>query len=276
MLPHRFPHQRSDFSDFLERGMERIVVRWADRVVTTTDRMRNAMLARYPSLPPEKFVCIPNSIDTDGIRSTQGVEPFEKLTITYAGTLYFDRTPEPLFRAVADVIATGRGSVNDIRIVLLGDCRKINGRDTEIVVREYGLDEVVQVIDRVPYPQAVEMMRKSHLLLVLAPQGHELVVPAKIYDYLGTGSVVITLAEPGATADLMHETQCGRCFSHADIAGMRDYIAGLLEDRSYRHLRNSPEMFARYDARELTTRLVSEITRVEAGARSEVVVGASQ
>ena len=274
MLPHRFSHQRSSLSDSLERRMEALVVRLADRVVTTTDRMRTAMMARYPSASPDKFVCIPNSIDTDGIRASCDVEAFDKLTITYAGTLYFDRTPEPVFHAVAQLIASGRGSANDIRIVLLGDCRKINGVPTENVVREYGLDSVVEVIDRVPYPQAVEMMRKSHLLLVLAPSRHELVVPAKIYDYLGTGAVVLTLAEPGATADLMDETQCGRCFSHTDISGIRDYIAGLLEGSRYRSLRNRPEMFTRYDARELTARLVSEITRVEADTRGEVVVGA--
>ena len=274
MLPHRFPHQRSAFSDFLERRMESLVVRLADRVVTTTDRMRTAMAARYPSQSPDKFVCIPNSIDTDGIRASRDVEAFDKLTITYAGTLYFDRTPEPVFHAVAQLIASGRGSGNDIHIVLLGDCRQINGVPTENVISQYGLDSVVEVIDRVPYPQAVEMMRRSHLLLVLAPSAHELVVPAKIYDYLGTGSVVLTLAEPGATADLMNETQCGRCFSHSDISGIRDYIGGLLEERRYRSLQNRPEMFARYDARELTGRLVAEISRVEADSRGGVAVGA--
>ena len=272
MLPHRFPNTRSTVSDALERWMEALVVKWADRVVTTTERMRAAMAERYPSTPSEKFVCIPNSIDTAGIQATAKSDTFDRLTITYAGTLYFDRTPEPLFRAVAGLLASGRAASSDIRIVLMGDCRQINGIDTSSVVAKYGLDGVVELIDRVPYPEAVAMMRRSHLLLVLAPQRHELVVPAKIYDYLGTGASVMALAESGATADLMAETQCGPCFSHTDIAGIQDYLAGLLASGGFRELRNRPEVFARYDARALTARLVAEITRVEADAHRQVMV----
>jgi len=239
--------------------------------VTTTERMRSAMAERYPSIPSERFVCIPNSIDTAAIPAA-APNAFDKLTITYAGTLYFDRTPEPLFRAVADLLASGRASASDIRIVLMGDCRQINGVDTTSIVRQYGLDTVVELIDRVPYPEAVAMMQRSHLLLVLAPERHQLVVPAKIYDYLGTGSAVMALAESGATADLMAETQCGPCFSHTDIAGIREYLAGLLASGRFRDLRNQPETFARYDARALTARLVAEITRVEADAERQVMV----
>ena len=271
MVPHRFPNTRSRLSDALERWMEALTVRWADRVVTTTERMRSAMAERYPSIPSERFVCIPNSIDTAAIPAA-APNAFDKLTITYAGTLYFDRTPEPLFRAVADLLASGRASASDIRIVLMGDCRQINGVDTTSIVRQYGLDTVVELIDRVPYPEAVAMMQRSHLLLVLAPERHQLVVPAKIYDYLGTGSAVMALAESGATADLMAETQCGPCFSHTDIAGIREYLAGLLASGRFRDLRNQPETFARYDARALTARLVAEITRVEADAERQVMV----
>ena len=273
MLPDRFVHTRSRLSDALERRMEALVARWADRVVTTTERMRDAMAVRYPHLPADRFVCIPNSIDMDRLQPDHQVESLARLTITYAGTLYFDRTPEPLFQAVSQLIESGRGSSDDIRIVLLGHCQRINDVETEVVARRYGLQDVVQVIDRVPYPEAVRWMQRSHLLLVLAPERHRLVVPAKIYDYLGTGSVVLALAEPGATADLMQETQCGRCFSHTDIAGIREYLAWLLEGRRYRTLRNQPELFSRYDARVLTARLVSEMARVEAGAHREVMVG---
>jgi glycosyltransferase involved in cell wall biosynthesis len=275
MLLDRAPGTRSRLSDAIERWMEALVVRWADRVVTTTERMRDAMLARYPSLPSSKFVCIPNSIDTEELRPTHDGDVPDRLTITYAGTLYFDRTPEPLFRAVADLIKAGRATAADIRIVLAGDCRRINDIDTEIVVRRHGLEDVVEVIDRRPYPEAVAMMQRSHLLLLLAPVRHRLVVPAKIYDYLGTGTVVLALAEPaGATADLMNETQCGRCFSHDDVAGIREYLASLLDGRRYQGLRNRPEVFARFNARTLTGRLASEMLRAEADARGGVVVRA--
>jgi hypothetical protein len=86
------------------------------------------------------------------------------------------------------------------------------------------------------------------------------VLPAKIFDYLGSGSTLLALAEPGATSDLLLETGAGRCFSRKDISGLKDYLLGLLIGARYRDLRNEPGRFSRYDARALTGQLVSELS----------------
>jgi hypothetical protein len=271
MLPERFPHTRSAASDRLERMMESAVVRCADRVVTTTERMRQAMLARYGAVPADRFTCITNSIDADAFHSHAAAAKYDALTITYAGALYFDRTPEPLFRAVGALIGSGAVSRRDIRIKLLGHCRHVDGVETRVIADRYGLGEVVEVIDRVPYSEVIAIMQRSHLLLMLAPERHRLVVPAKIFDYLGSGSSILTIAEEGATADLVAETQCGRCFSAGDDDGIRDYLAGLLRNGAYKELRNDPAAFARYDSRRLTERLVAGMVTTTTSAAERLV-----
>jgi hypothetical protein len=135
----------------------------------------------------------------------------------------------------------------------------------------YGLGGSVEVIDSVSYAEVVGIMQRSHLLLMLAPERHRLVVPAKMFDYLGSGSSILGIAEAGATADFIAETQCGRCFSSKDHEGIRDYLAGLLRDGAYKHLRNDPAAFARYDARRLTERLVAGMTTLETAAPERLV-----
>jgi hypothetical protein len=266
MLEDREPASRSRLSDRLERWMEGLVARCADRIVLTTERMREAMISRYPRLAPDKFVCIPNSIDSDRL-STNNSGRYDVFTITYAGSLYFHRTPEPLFKAVSYLIKSGSISTNDVRIKLVGRCRHIDGVNTRDVVVRYGLDEVVEVLDQLPYADVVRVMQRSHLLLMLAPQRHRLVVPAKFFDYLGSGSVILGLAEPGATADLMS----GPCFPESDEAGLRNYLLGLLREKSWQTLGNDPKLFWRYDARYLTERLAAEMARV-GGSRLEQVM----
>lgn len=256
MLPDRFPHLRTRVSDSLERMMEAAVATYADSVVTTTERMRTAMAARYARLPEDKFVCITNSIDTDAFAEPPGAK-YDQLTITYAGTLYFDRTPEPLFRAVGELVRTGRATARDIRIKLLGDCARANGVDTRALAAKYGLSEVVELTGHLPYSEAVRVMQRSHLLLMLAPERHRLVVPAKMYDYLGSGTAILAIAEPGATADLISQTECGRSFSAADSAGLAEYLASLLRTGGFRQLRNDPSRFACYHATRQTERLVA-------------------
>ncbi len=254
------PHLHSALGDRIESWMEATSMRRADRVITTTERMRQFYMARYPALPAEKFVAISNSIDTTRLAAAEEQAKFEALTITYAGTLYFGRDPEPLFRAVAALLRDGQIRPQDIRIKLMGACRMIEGVDTSVVVARHGLQDVVEVTDRVPYAQAVTVMQQSHLLLVLAPQGHRIVIPAKIFDYLGSGSAVLALADPGATSDLMDELQCGRCFATTDTAGLSQYLLGLVQSGEYRRLRTSAESVARYDARHLAGRLAAELT----------------
>jgi glycosyltransferase involved in cell wall biosynthesis len=240
--------------------MEAAVMRNADKVLTTTERMRASIVTRYPQLPPAKFVCLPNGVDLSRATIGDSTDKYDPLTITYAGSLYMDRTPEPLFQALGELVNEGKARLGDVRIKLVGSCRSIGDVPTEVLARRYGVESDVEIIDRVPHAEAIQIMQRSHLLLVLAPPNHHLCQPAKIFDYLGSGSKLLALAEPGATTDLIQETQGGVCFSQADINGLKTYLHQLLMEGAYRQLRNDAESFRRYDARSLTQQLVAELT----------------
>jgi glycosyltransferase involved in cell wall biosynthesis len=272
LLPERFPHTRSTVSDFLEGCMEASVARVADTVVVTTPRMQAAIRARYPRIAPDRFVCITNGIDSAAFQACGARGKYDRLTITYTGNLYFDRTPEPLFEAVSRLLQDRRIGAQDIRIKLVGQSRSCNGADTKAMADGYGLRDIVEVLDPVPYPEAVRMMQRSHLVLVLAPRRHQLVVPAKLYDYLGSGSTILAIAEPGATADLIEETASGRCFSETDVAGLRRYLEELIEGERFRTIGNAPESFSRYNLRQLTGRLVAAMEQAGARCADQIAV----
>lgn len=253
-VAERSPRLRSRLADTIERRLERCVVSRADLVVTTNDRLADALRERYPSLPSARFLSIMNSIDTDRMPTTP-VEKYSRFTITYAGTLYYGRTPEPLFQATRDLVADGSVASSDVRIKLVGDCKHTNGVETADLVKEYGLDDVVEILDPVPYSEALRIMQRSHLLLVLAPENHGLLVVAKVFDYLGSGSRLLALAEDGATADLVRGTGGGVCFQGSDVRGLRDYLRTVIEGGRYRELRNDPASFSAYAAMSMTRRL---------------------
>jgi glycosyltransferase involved in cell wall biosynthesis len=240
--------------------MEWSVVKYADRVLTTTERLRQSFIERYPVRPSDKFLCVPNSIDTTRFPLENTEAKYDALTITYAGTLYFDRTPEPLFRAVGALLREGKIGETDIRIKLVGNCRAIDGIDTMVVARRHGVESVVELLDAVPYTDAIRIMQRSHLLLMIAPEAHRLVVGAKLFDYLGSGSKILGLAEDGATADVIADTASGRCFSLSDVAGIREYILELITEKKFQTLRNDVTAFGRYDVRYLSGKLAAELS----------------
>lgn len=266
LLHTRPARVRSRLSDALERRMERAVVRLAHRVILTSETAHREMRGRYPDVPDSKFVWIPNSIDTDALRAEGPIAKYDTFTITYAGTLYFDRSPETLFAAVRALIHRGVLAPADIRIKLIGHCHEVEGEPTEVLVRRYGLEDVVEISPPMPYADVVRIMRRSHVLLVLAPGEHELIVPAKLYDYLGSGSSVLVLAEPGATADMVAKTKCGVCLPSADVDGLTAYLASILENGAFRTLGNDPDAFSQFDVHALTRRLTAEMAIVDAEA----------
>jgi hypothetical protein len=260
-LDARPPSTRSRASDAIERRMEAAVVKHADRVLTTTPRMAEAMRLRYSQFPQKTPVCVTNSFDNSKFQTTGAVEKYATFTITYAGTLYEGRTPEPLFAAIGGLIREGHIKESDVRIKLVGDCGFIDGIPTMSVAKRHGVEGVVEILDAVPHAEAVRIMQKSHLLLVISPELHRLIVPAKLYDYLGAGSRVVALAEPGATTDLIQETGSGECFSLSDVAGLRSHVHRLITTASVAWTPNAASL-QRFSSREMTARFARELTAV--------------
>jgi Glycosyl transferase 4-like domain len=215
----------------IERWLEWRVVQKADLVVANTEMLCEAFRKAYGSQLPDRFVCITNGFDGELFSSFGPVEKEKVFTIIYTGTLYFGRTPEPVFQAVRELIQEERIDAQAIRIRLVGHCQVIDGRPTGEVVRGYQLDGVVEVLEPVSYNRAIEMVRQSQLALLLAPnQPYQ--IPAKAYDYMGTGTKIMALAEDGATCDLVRSTGVGAAFRPSDTAGIKEFLVRSMTARA--------------------------------------------
>jgi len=89
-----------DLSLKMDRWLERNVIQKADIVVTTTDRLCEKLKAEYNNKNPEKYLCITNGFDAEYFSRFKHLGKYEKFTLTYAGSLYFGRSPEPVFQAL--------------------------------------------------------------------------------------------------------------------------------------------------------------------------------
>jgi glycosyltransferase involved in cell wall biosynthesis len=242
----------------IESWLERRVIENADLVVFNVDRLRNAYRNRYSNVSPDKFVYIPNGLPSQKVTVRSEPEKYTQFTISYTGSLYVGRSPEPLFHAVSRLIQSGAVAADAIRIKLVGQCRYIDGQTTETVVRKHRLESVVEVHDPVPHSEAVDIIRRSHLALLLAPS-LPYQVPAKIYDYLAAGTRILAIAEDGGTSDLLAETGAGSAFAGDEVDGIADFILGEIGgDPSSRR----PVSLGRLDVQRLTEQLVGHLERV--------------
>ncbi len=241
----------------IESWLERRVVEQADLVVFNVARLRDAYRARYADVPADKFVFIPNAITA--VSSDAALQTFERFTICYTGSLYVGRSPEPVFQAISRLIHAGALRPEAIRVLLVGQCRFIDGTPTDQVVRRYGLESIVEVRDFVPYAEAFELVRMSHLALLLAPN-LPYQIPAKVYDYLGAGTRILAIAEEGGTADLLRETGAGSAFASDDVDGIATFILDELGSTAPSGPREMS--LDRLEAGFLTKQLVGHLSQV--------------
>jgi len=251
---------RSEWSDRIEGWLEGEVVRNADKVLTTTNEHRTALMSRFPAEPGDKFVYVSNGIEMEKFLTGNFPDRYETFTISYAGTLYLKRSPEPLFKAIQKLISSGRVEMSAIRFKIFGNCELINGKTVAELAKDYGIDSIVEVSPPVPLSEAIEVMKSSHLLLLLVTSIQDINIPAKVYDYFGSRTRILAIAEPGATSELIKNTESGAAFIPADTDGIAEYIYELCSNSKRDHVRNNPQMYARFDTKVLTEKLATELS----------------
>lgn len=215
----------------IERWIERQVIRRSDMALFNTSNLRDAYRKRYSAEPERKFVYVPNGYDPTAFSRYRGLEMFPEFTITYTGSLYLGRTPEPVFSAIKALIDEGRIGPQELKLKLIGQCSTIGGRPARTVIDSYGLAPMVEVMDAVPYSVAVETIGRSHLALLLAPE-QPYQIPAKVYDYIGAGVRILAIAGEGATADFVETNGAGRAFSSTDVEGIKEFIYASFSERT--------------------------------------------
>ncbi len=268
---NRSPLSRSALSDRIEKWMEKQVIRNADAVLTTTKQLKRLLQDKYQIESRDKFLYIPNGVDTVNIQCERQPKNYAKYTITYAGTLYQGRNPVPVFEAIRNLIVNGRIGSDEISLKLIGNCDLIEGRPTVEVIRDYGLDNIVEVSGFVPYNEAIQVMRRSHLLLLVVPSNHYLCIPAKIYDYFGTGTRILAVTEDGATRELINETKSGECFSPIDIYGISEHIYRLMRNKDQQSSKIDPSSYSQFDAKHLTKLLTDKLSTMTARSQCSTI-----
>jgi glycosyltransferase involved in cell wall biosynthesis len=176
--------------------LERAAFRTADGVITNNLRLAEALAVKYPEAV---VTCVPNGVDPERLPRPAD-DPYPGLGIVYAGTLYGSRDLGPVVRALRIFFehhpaAACAGS--KLRIAGLAEPR--HALALRKVVAEAGLGQHVEVLGRLGRAQALEVVSRSRLAVVLA-QEQELQVPAKLYESVAMGIPTLVLATAGSAA----------------------------------------------------------------------------
>lgn len=208
------------FADKRHKQLEKRVLKNATKVVVVTWQMREEF----------KEICGRDDIhvilngfdDADFNKADQAVLDKE-FSIIHVGSMNKDRNPVALWQALKEVISELPDLQQHLRIRLIGPV-DFSVRES---IEQSGLKAFTTFTEFVPHEEAVLLQQQAQILLLVinnSPNAN-LLIPGKLYEYLGSGRPVLTIGP--AKSDAAHVIQLSRggaLHGFDDVTGLKARI----------------------------------------------------
>ena len=205
--------------------LERVLLRRAHAVTTATEAFRRNLLDRFSFLRPERVFAIPNGYDRDDFAGDLPKPSGDKLTLTYAGTIFRLTSARGLLGAIKRL---HRDSPNLARLLHV----QFLGRIVETELDAFEGTEALGVerLGYVSHERVIGELSRSHAVLCLLDDvpGVERIYPAKIFELMAMERPCFTLAPPGALTELVEAHGLGTILPPRDEAAIARALAELL------------------------------------------------
>jgi glycosyltransferase involved in cell wall biosynthesis len=177
-------------------ALERNVLANATCMIATTRELADVLKSHYRRADVR---WIPNGVDPELI-SAIDPDPYPGLSIAHIGTLYLGRDLGPVLLALSRFLrrnpaAAAAGTALRVAGFVAAD----RGKAFASQVREQGLQEFVHVLGPLEHRDAIAVLNRSSLAVVLAQQ-QPLQVPAKLYEAVGLSVPTLVIAEPDSAS----------------------------------------------------------------------------
>jgi glycosyltransferase involved in cell wall biosynthesis len=204
------PHYPPDRTQrHIYRWIERKTVRHCARAVFTTPGAVDMYRRRYPEIPENRWMLIPNGYDEAVFDEVEGSivdsrdpQPGRPLILLHSGVVYpSERDPKQFFEALSRLKTSGTINASRLRVRFRA-CRHMELLSA--MVREHGIDDLVELLPGIPYRDALVEMMTSDALLILQASSCNHQVPAKVYEYFRARRPLLALTDPaGDTAQVI-------------------------------------------------------------------------
>lgn len=211
---------------FMLRRLERLVFPRAAKVIVNTLQFALALGVAEPDLDVR---CFPNGVDMEQLpmRDERAVQ---RGSISYVGTLYAGRNLSSICAAMRALLSDRPDAAATLRLNVAGPMEPQHSRQFEDDIAAAGLQSVVNVRGLVPRAEALEILCRSHLSLVLA-QDQPMQVPAKLYESVGLGIPTLVIAEETSAAAFEARRIGAMTVDGTNVEELRSLMEDMLEGR---------------------------------------------
>lgn len=206
--------------------MQSMVFQHVKRVIVNNDAFASALRVAEPRLPVSM---IPNAVDTDFLPA-RTTERFDGVSIAHVGTMYAGRSLTSVLDAMSALMNAHPEAQQKFRLRLAGHMELAHRDKFFADLESHGVSNLVMLEGVLKRPEALDLLMRSHLALVLA-QDQPFCVPAKLYESLGLGVTTLVITERGSASAREGERLGAIVVDPSDTAGLTKVFVDALEGR---------------------------------------------
>lgn len=219
---------KNKFRLFMDRKLEKIVIKNADHIVTATSLMAERFKELYPG---KRYTSITNGYDEDDFKDMENTYlPHKEFRITYTGIMNKEQNPSKILNAIAGLLDEREELREKIKLKFIGQLDNPGDFENFNLFKELGLDKFSELVPYKPHKQVIkEMMNATVLLLLVGDYPlNEGIFTGKIFEYLRAGRPILAVVPPnGIAAEVIRETNSGIVASTSSEQEIAEAISKL-------------------------------------------------
>lgn len=223
---------RFKFRKKIERFLEIIVLRNADRVNIVSPQWREFLLEKFRFLSSEKVTSYTNGYDLEDYSNVPTYKNSDKWKITYAGSILYDY-PTPLFlRAIGELCEEIPEVRKNVRVNFYGRINQDQMIKIMEEIKKFSLNSNVSIKGEVAREEVISEMKNSQFLLLMYLNGRKLsnngCIPAKLFEYIGARKPIIALLPRGGyAAEIIQKGRIGEVVLPNSYEEIKDMLNQL-------------------------------------------------
>ncbi len=213
---------RTKRTEVKDQALEDLVLKSADRVLTVSPGLAAEFTDRAKTVD-----ILNNGYDPKDLPEPSKQET-EKFSLAYTGNFKPNQNVQALWQALADIAQEDAHFAKDLQLDFVGN---IDPGVMESIER-LGLAGNLLAHGYQAHHYATQLMVDCSALIFIVPQtkDNHLILTGKLFEYLGSGSPMISIGPPqGNAAALIRETKRGETINYSDRENLRQRIRNLYE-----------------------------------------------
>ncbi len=244
--------------------LEQSVLRNAHAVTVVSQDMKR----QFEEMGAPDVRLIPNGFDPEDFMDPAGdqapVVLDQYFSITHIGTLFPLRNPMNLWKALSELVSEHKDLGKDLKINLAGAMDYAVSKSID----EANLGDRVNRLGNVPFQEAINLMKRSRLLLLLIMNTPEArgILTGKLFEYMNAGRPILAIGPTdGEVGHVLKETLTGHIVEYQNKEAIKKQILDFYVQYREGTLKVTPTNIEKYSRKNLTAEMTDLFNEILQG-----------